>query len=69
MSKWQIRVTRDLDGEYVDLEIEADTFFRAKMIAVNDAIKNQDTYFGEVPKPSFGVDPMDDDEESSRIVE
>ena len=68
MPRYEIRVTRNLDGEYVDIDIEEESWEAAKASAISEAKANSETYFPVLPEPEFGVEPMDDDE-SSHILE
>lgn len=64
---YRVRVTRDLDGEYCDFDVTANSWEEAKRQAIADASGHPDRYYSDLPEPDFAVDPMDDHEESAKI--
>lgn len=64
MPTYQVRVTRDIDRKYTEIDVTAPTWKEAKQQAVDKAMANQDVYFGPLPEPRIIIDPADDDEET-----
>ena len=67
MPKFEVRVTRDLDDQDVDIDVEAPDWEEAKRRAIAEVAANSHAYFGPVPPPEFYVRGMDDDECAHRI--
>lgn len=64
MAKWEVEVTREIPEERTILEVEADTEEEAQRLAIEDAKKNEDLYFGPVEDPYFeiiDIHPMEDE--------
>jgi hypothetical protein len=64
MPRWEVRVTRDLENEYADTEVEAPDWEEAKRLAVEEAKEWPEKYFGPVAPPEYDVRQIDDDAEA-----
>jgi hypothetical protein len=65
MTKFEVRVVREVPDEEVTLEIEAETPEEAKRLALEDAKRNEDLYFGPIEVPAlFADDPEPMEEEA-----
>lgn len=51
-----VRVYRRYEEEYCELEVEAETPFQAKMLALNEAKRDADTLFMPLGEPDFDVE-------------
>lgn len=53
---YEVRVRRVIEEEYVDIEVEASSPEEAQSLALDEAVTNMSTLFGEMPDPELVAD-------------
>lgn len=61
MPKFNVRILRSYEEEFVDIDVEASSAEAAKNKALKEARSNACLYFGATPEPEYSVDSCETD--------